>query len=609
MLDIVEKESEIKGLSLNIAKTESMTISKKPQAPSCKIRRRNVALKQKAHQSSRYKPRGFSQAFQAGNAVDGGTFAVSKEVFRSTCTHTDPNEDLGWWTVEFSPPVDITRFILYNRDDSCCRHRLKNFRLTVQPAYEHNTSTPYKYTDTNKWISLGGHTVVPSPRIHIPAREVRIDVAENAAENRNNTILSLCEVEIFGEIHCPPGQFGLACERQCNCIDGENCFVHSGGCPFGCAPGYAGEDCWDCEAGRYGDDCLQICNATCGGDSSCDRNSGACSQGCHTGYRGKYCESECPLGTYGQDCAGRCSITCGGITNACDRVNGTCLESCDPGFGGKQCDLELSNMTFGHHCVKQCSDCNGDNNRTYHFDGVCTNGCEDGYWGGMCDSKCPTGQYGANCLQFCSRNCRGSDNACDRFNGTCTNGCEDGYQGDKCGHKCSNETYGPLCENECSENCEGYNNRSVCDPVGGACINGCKDGYWGGMCDSECFVFTWGKDCRESCSNGCVHSTCHHQTGECAPCFSGYTGSKCDIGGPYLNESVEGVDSATPAITVAAAVGLCVPMVVAVVLVYRYRPVEDVRETEEEDTDVTLRNMQIKRQRLERLVASQSLTL
>ncbi|GFS03428.1 retrovirus-related Pol polyprotein LINE-1 [Elysia marginata] len=46
MLDIVVKESEIKGLSLNIAKTESMAISKKPQAPSCKIRSNGTQVKQ-----------------------------------------------------------------------------------------------------------------------------------------------------------------------------------------------------------------------------------------------------------------------------------------------------------------------------------------------------------------------------------------------------------------------------------------------------------------------------------------------------------------------------------------------------------------------------------
>ena len=46
------------------------------------------------------------------------------------------------------------------------------------------------------------------------------------------------------EIRCESGRFGLGCERQCNCADQtESCFVHSGGCPSGCAPGFTGEDC------------------------------------------------------------------------------------------------------------------------------------------------------------------------------------------------------------------------------------------------------------------------------------------------------------------------------------------------------------------------------
>ena len=37
----------------------------------------------------------------------------------------------------------------------------------------------------------------------------------------------------------------MGCERQCNCASPtESCFVHSGGCPTGCAHGYTGGDCW-----------------------------------------------------------------------------------------------------------------------------------------------------------------------------------------------------------------------------------------------------------------------------------------------------------------------------------------------------------------------------
>ncbi|KAK3798494.1 hypothetical protein RRG08_051475 [Elysia crispata] len=71
------------------------------------------------------------------------------------------------------------------------------------------------------------------------------------------------------EIQCQPGTFGLQCERNCNCLDRtESCFVHSGGCPSGCAPNYTGEDCSElnCTVGTYGDDCKETCSVTCGGD-------------------------------------------------------------------------------------------------------------------------------------------------------------------------------------------------------------------------------------------------------------------------------------------------------------------------------------------------------
>ena len=46
MLDTVVAASEKKGLTLNISKTETMTISKKPQALTCKIHSGGVQVKQ-----------------------------------------------------------------------------------------------------------------------------------------------------------------------------------------------------------------------------------------------------------------------------------------------------------------------------------------------------------------------------------------------------------------------------------------------------------------------------------------------------------------------------------------------------------------------------------
>ncbi|KAK3772218.1 hypothetical protein RRG08_064667, partial [Elysia crispata] len=245
---------------------------------------RNVALKQTARQSSRYIPGGAPDSFKAENAVDGVLPGDTVQSARSTCTHTDvPSATLGWWTVTFSQAVDVTRFLIYNRVDCPgCKDRLAGFTLTAQS--DPSIASSDSYTDPGG-PGQDNYTVVPSPRISFPVSLVRFVTAHS------EKILTLCEVFVFGETDCPAGQFGLRCERQCNCANNESCFVHNGRCPPGCATGYTGEDCSDCQPGRYGDRCDQSCNATCGGDNSCDRNNGTCSQGCVPGYLGTTCET------------------------------------------------------------------------------------------------------------------------------------------------------------------------------------------------------------------------------------------------------------------------------------------------------------------------------
>ncbi|KAK3747199.1 hypothetical protein RRG08_062537 [Elysia crispata] len=106
-------------------------------------------------------------------------------------------------------------------------------------------ATPYSYTDPGG-PGQDSYTVVPSPRISFPVSQVRFVTADS------QKILTLCEVFVFGETKCPAGKFGLRCERQCHCTRQESCFVHSGGCPSGCAIGYTGEDCSECNTGTYG---------------------------------------------------------------------------------------------------------------------------------------------------------------------------------------------------------------------------------------------------------------------------------------------------------------------------------------------------------------------
>ncbi|RUS92206.1 hypothetical protein EGW08_000059 [Elysia chlorotica] len=429
---------------------------------------RNVALKQAAYQSSHYTDAG---RYTAYNAVDGTIYKGSAS---TTCSHTEPyTAAAGWWRVIFSQTVKITWFLIYNRDEWCCRDRLRRFTLTAQP--ESSTNTPYKYTDPGG-TAQAIYTVVPSPRISFPVKQVSFVSASS------DKIMTLCEVFAFGEIDCAVGRYGLRCEGQCNCADQASCFVHSGGCPSGCATGFTGETCSDCLPGRYGDGCDKFCNAACGGDNSCVRSDGTCSQGCDPGYTGRFCDTKCPTGRYDQDCSESCSSTCGGPDNACDHVNGTCTDGCDDGYQGHMCDKECEVGRYGAGCGESCSvHCAGSKNTCDHVTGHCDQGCDPGFQSLKCEEECPTGRYGQDCSESCSSTCGGPDNACDHVNGTCTDGCDDGYQGNMCDTECEVGRYGADCGESCSVHCAGSNN--TCDHVTGHCDQGCDPNYESSKCE------------------------------------------------------------------------------------------------------------------------------
>ncbi|KAK3795281.1 hypothetical protein RRG08_055843 [Elysia crispata] len=264
-------------------------------------------------------------------------------------SYTDPGE-LGQdsYTVVPSPrisfPVSLVRFdksqsrmllcagLVFDFDcGQACKDRLVGFTLTAQ--FVPSPATLYSYTDPGG-PGQDSYTVVPSPRISFPVSLVRFVTADS------QKILTLCEVFVFGETDCRAGQYGLRCERQCNCANNESCFVHSGRCPSGCATGYTGEDCSECQTGRYGNQCKQSCSATCGGDNSCNKITGACIQGCDPGYLGTTCTIQCPTGKYGLNCSESCSPNCRGSDNACNHEDGTCTNGCEDGYRGDRCDSE-----------------------------------------------------------------------------------------------------------------------------------------------------------------------------------------------------------------------------------------------------------------------------
>ncbi|KAK3770998.1 hypothetical protein RRG08_002047 [Elysia crispata] len=337
---------------------------------------RNVALKQATTQSSTF------NSWAASNAVDGnqGEPGRNPAKLEKTCSHTN-NHNIGWWKVTFSRAVNINSFVIYNRrrdqpDDinvDCCESRLRGFTLR---AFQDGVSAAvYTYTDTAA-SAKPVDEVVPTHTIDGPVRSV------NITKRQSSTMLTLCEVLVLGETVCPAGKFGLNCDRQCNCADTQElCFVSTGGCTSGCAPGFTGEDCHTaCPGKTYGPDCVGTCSDHCGSSQICSADNGHCVDGCNPGYTPPLCDDECPKTTFGQDCQEKCSSSC--VDSDCDHVNGTCKQ-CPPGYIGDYCNQECPIYTFGDGCSETCSAFCVDR-ICLHTTGACGN-CTEGRQGHFCE--------------------------------------------------------------------------------------------------------------------------------------------------------------------------------------------------------------------------------
>ncbi|GFR88254.1 multiple epidermal growth factor-like domains 10 [Elysia marginata] len=344
---------------------------------------RNVALKQPSTQSTLY------EDWYASKAVDGlVNDTVDEESQGSTCSHTMP-DSRGWWKLTFLRPADIAMFVLYNR--RYIYWRLEKFELTVSTD---NTSEPaFMFRDpgtssTTTYV----YTVVP-PTMICDARQVKIEAA------RDQNMLTLCEVEVFGEVSCPRGWFGLACESQCNCVNQTGCFVHSGGCTSGCAVGYTGEDC----------------------------------------------KSKCPIGKYGAGCTETCSPYCSGPGKACNHVDGSCTNGCEDGYTGRKCDepgdTELNAQRLAVHSVVDQTEHVAMLTETALMvvrKGIQAPGVKNIALPEHMEPAVPAAAILTAQAQIMrviislDARCAGPDNACRRANGYCEKGCDQGYKGDKC---------------------------------------------------------------------------------------------------------------------------------------------------------------------------------
>ncbi|XP_059158855.1 uncharacterized protein LOC131942906 [Physella acuta] len=181
---------------------------------------RNVALHQKTWQSTNYNESGV--IYDSSKAVDGNN---SNDFYgQGSCSHTLGVN--GRWGINLTREHRVDRFVLYNRGDY--QQRLRGFNLV---AYNKNNQLQLNYTDDSK-LNVSVYNITTTA---IYVQSVNITV---------RTYLTLCEVEIFGDIECDSARLGLECTNTCNCNDPtETCFVATGGCRSGCTAGYQGEGC------------------------------------------------------------------------------------------------------------------------------------------------------------------------------------------------------------------------------------------------------------------------------------------------------------------------------------------------------------------------------
>ncbi|BFZ21379.1 hypothetical protein BsWGS_24417 [Bradybaena similaris] len=238
---------------------------------------RNVALKQNTTQTSLYDSR--SHAYKA---VDGDRNAHFEN---GDCTHTKLFDPQPTWNVTLSHPASVNRYVIYNRDEGTyVDERLQRFILI---SYAPAGAAVFAFID-KAWTEQEVYTV-PSPPTEVQT------VSIGAVKNHpiDHIILTLCEVEVYGDSVCEPGLYGRDCEHKCNCADrNETCFVSTGGCPSGCPPGYQGENCSQvCQKGWYGPSCQYKCHCHL---ELCAPADGSCTQGssCASGWFGPGCQYE-----------------------------------------------------------------------------------------------------------------------------------------------------------------------------------------------------------------------------------------------------------------------------------------------------------------------------
>ncbi|CAL1536338.1 unnamed protein product [Lymnaea stagnalis] len=217
---------------------------------------RNIALYGRTNQSSFYAGLDHSEV-ASSVAVDGDTLG-------DTCARTSINDPRPYWTLTLPRPHVVSRYVVYN-GVSVTGSR-QGFIIHAEDQFG---QTAFQTTVLDVWDNF---TVILTPNVSTPIRYVKIEPLPGT-----DRLLTLCEVQVYGDVVCPVGWFGPECDRRCNCAyTSDTCLISSGGCLLGCAAGFRGEGCnTPCSPGTWGVGCFNRCNEDCV-DDFCDAINGTC---------------------------------------------------------------------------------------------------------------------------------------------------------------------------------------------------------------------------------------------------------------------------------------------------------------------------------------------
>ncbi|CAL1543309.1 unnamed protein product [Lymnaea stagnalis] len=245
--------------------------------------------------------------------------------------------------------------------------------------------------------------------------------------NQNNSLF--CD-NLSGVCVCKDGWMGLSCTEdvdECQvhsssfCTSHSNCVNRIGGYECICQIGFvknATGHCHECKEGRYGDECLNVCQCSREFTVSCNNVDGTCA--CKNGWKGSDCSVDI------DECSEKL-VTCPRHT--------TCINTLGAYFCGCLQGFVQNNLTGICEDIDECI-----NEESPSCEHICINteggfrcSCVPGYQIDLKDvtrcTECEDGKFGKQCLQTCQCN---SENTfyCKKSDGTCL--CKPGWSGTHC---------------------------------------------------------------------------------------------------------------------------------------------------------------------------------